>query len=159
MTEPPGRRRSSRTIITTTVLGTVVVLVLVAVVAYVAVDRSTTTLPGRSPSPGSSGSPSPPVPPNGTSGGISYSVSGHEILANEKPFVPYGITVFGLAYPDWQAHEAGDLAQIESSASTWRANTVRIQVSPKDLLGNSPYDTAYLAATTHAKFRREGLST
>lgn len=74
-------------------------------------------------------------------------MSGHEILANEKPFVPYGITVFGLAYPDWQGREAGDLAQIESSASTWHANTVRIQVSPTDLLGSNPYDTAYLAAT------------
>src|ERR1019366_3419615 len=57
MTQPPGRRRSSRTT-TTTVLGTVVVLVLVAVVAFV--GRSTTRLPGHSPSPGSSGSPSPP---------------------------------------------------------------------------------------------------
>lgn len=81
--------------------------------------------------------------------GPSYVVSGNQILANGKAFVPYGVTVFGLSYPDWEGHISSDEQQIAATASVWHGNTVRIQVSPTDLFSSQPYSETYLKAIEH----------
>ena len=78
--------------------------------------------------------------------GPTFTTSGNQILADGAPFVPYGVTVFGLAYPNWQDHVDSDEQQIDVTASTWHGNTVRVQVAPSNLLDQAPYDAAYLTA-------------
>ena len=48
-----------------------------------------------------------------------YTVSGNSLLANGQDFRPYGMTVYGLAYPEWQPHVASDEAQIQAIAKVW----------------------------------------
>jgi hypothetical protein len=76
-----------------------------------------------------------------------YTVRGNEILAADgRPFVPYGITVFGLSKPNWGSYVASDEAQIDATAQFWHGNMVRLQVAPPNLLASSPYSAPYLAA-------------
>ncbi len=84
--------------------------------------------------------------PTADARGPTYTTTGNKILADGHPFVPYGITVFGLAYPKWQAHVASDLQQITAIATTWHGNTVRLQVSPDDLFATKGDDAAYVRA-------------
>jgi hypothetical protein len=94
-----------------------------------------------------SSSSSPARAPTAPPGVSSYTVRGNVILGPDgKPFVPYGITIFGLAASDWQSSLAWDKAQIEAIARYWHGNTVRIQVAPPDLFDSSPYNGQYLAA-------------
>jgi prepilin-type N-terminal cleavage/methylation domain-containing protein len=73
-----------------------------------------------------------------------YTVKGNKILGpNSKPYIPLGVTVFGVSRTNWQSNITGDIAQINASASYWHANMVRIQVSPYYLDSNTP---GYLAA-------------
>ncbi len=73
------------------------------------------------------------------SGQTLFSVHGNSIIgANGQRYTPLGVTVFGLSSPNWQAMEAGDLAQIKASASFWHANIVRIQVAPYYVDNNTP---------------------
>jgi hypothetical protein len=57
--------------------------------------------------------------------------------AHGKTFVPYGITVSGLANPGYQGIVALDDAKIKATASFWCANTVRLQLSQNSLVGAS----------------------
>jgi len=100
-------------------------------------------------------SPAPVVVP-----GPSYTTSGNQILANGTAFVPYGITVFGLSYREWQSRLAGDEAQIDATAQTWHGNTIRIQVAPADLLDAHPYDSAFLNAirTEVSRAQQDGMN-
>ncbi len=123
------------------------VLVLIVVLAFSAAfavgwlsARSRTT---RSTTPPPT-SPAPPISAPVT--GATYSVSGNRIVFEGQSFTPEGITVFGLAYPDWQTRISSDLQQIDATAQSWHGNTVRIQVAPTDLLDQQPYDAAYLSA-------------
>jgi hypothetical protein len=75
-----------------------------------------------------------------------YTVSGNSLLANGQDFRPYGMTVYGLAYPEWQPHVASDEAQIQAIAKVWHGNTIRVQVAPTDLLQGAGYNEAFLAA-------------
>ena len=52
-----------------------------------------------------------------------------------RAYVPYGITVTGLAHADYQRYLAGDARQILATALFWCANTVRIQVAQDNLVG------------------------
>lgn len=74
-----------------------------------------------------------------------------------RPFVPLGITVYGLALADWATRERQDLAQIAAAAGYWHANTVRIQVAPPALDAGVP---GYLAAVRSevAAAERRGLA-
>jgi hypothetical protein len=72
-------------------------------------------------------------------GSSSYSVSGNKILdSSGKQYIPLGVTVFGISKTGWQDNIAGDLDQINASSSYWKANIVRIQVSPYYLNNNTP---------------------
>ena len=87
-----------------------------------------------------------------------YTVRGNEILSpGGQPFVPYGITVFGLAKPDWESNIASDEAQIDATAQFWHGNTVRLQVAPPILLATSPYSAAYLTAIEQQVTTARGL--
>lgn len=73
-----------------------------------------------------------------------FNVSGNQILQSDgKPYIPLGVTVFGISQTDWQSNIGSDIAQINASASFWHANIVRIQVAPYYLNNNT---TGYLAA-------------
>ena len=51
-------------------------------------------------------------------GSSSYSVSGNRILdSSGKQYIPLGVTVFGISKTGWQNNIAGDLDQINASAS------------------------------------------
>jgi Cellulase (glycosyl hydrolase family 5) len=81
----------------------------------------------ESPQPSSpAGTPSTTEPPTTAT----YSVDGPTILRDGVPYLPYGITVFGLARPTWESLVSADLAQIRATAAFWHGNTVRIQVAP-----------------------------
>ncbi len=54
-----------------------------------------------------------------------------------RVFVPYGITVPGLANPGYRAFIALDDAKIRATASFWCANTVRLQLGQDNLVGAS----------------------
>jgi endoglucanase len=89
-----------------------------------------------------------PAAPPGVS---AYTVRSNVILGpDRKPFVPYGITIIGLAASKWQSSFAWDEEQIEAIARYWHGNTVRIQVAPPDLFDASPYNKQYLAAVEEA---------
>jgi hypothetical protein len=65
-----------------------------------------------------------------------FHVSGTKTIgAHGEVFVPYGITVSGLANPDYLGILPLDHAKIEAIASFWCANTVRLQVSQDSLVG------------------------
>ena len=50
--------------------------------------------------------------------------------AGGKVFIPYGITVPGLADdPGWAGKVSTDEAKIKAAARYWCVNTVRLQVS------------------------------
>jgi Cellulase (glycosyl hydrolase family 5) len=77
-------------------------------------------------------------------------VGNHLVDARGHDFIPYGMTINGLAHPGWQAHVGPDLRHIRATATTWCANTVRIQAAPSNLLAHPssgrPYNRAFLAA-------------
>jgi Cellulase (glycosyl hydrolase family 5) len=78
-----------------------------------------------------------------------FHVSGTQVLgAGGKVFVPYGITVPGLANQNWSASVAGDENKINATASSWCANTVRLQVAQDNLIGvdGSSYNAQFMAA-------------
>jgi len=68
--------------------------------------------------------------------------------ANKKPYVPYGLTVPGLAYKDYQDNLSQMSAQIDAAAASWCVNTVRLQVAPYDLIGRNGhgYSAAFMTA-------------
>lgn len=76
-------------------------------------------------------------------------------------FVPYGITVPGLANRNWQASVSKDLAKIRATAAAWCANTVRLQVAQDNLIGNTggTFAPRYLTAIKRevALAERRGL--
>ena len=86
-----------------------------------------------------------------------FTVSATSILLNGAPYLPYGVTIYGLSSPDWQSTEQMDLQRIAAIAGFWHGNTVRIQVAPTLEASQGP---AYLAAIQHevATARADGLN-
>jgi hypothetical protein len=82
---------------------------------------------------------------------------------NGRRYIPYGVTVPGLAHANYQSYLAADEAQIRAAALDWCANTVRIQVAQDDLVGSSgvSYAKRFMAAIKSevALARRYGLVT
>ena len=65
-------------------------------------------------------------------GSRGYTVQGRTIIGpNGRAFVPFGITVYGLSYFNWQTASSQDLDEIRAAATTWHSNTIRIQVDPR----------------------------
>jgi hypothetical protein len=70
-------------------------------------------------------------------------VEGASILRDGAPYLPYGITIFGLSLPNWSSNVERDIQQIDATASFWHGNTVRIQVAPPLMLaGDQEFTTA-----------------
>jgi hypothetical protein len=100
--------------------------------------------PKSLPSPSTSKPTSTSKPNQGAPTGA-YTVSGNKILGKDgKVFVPYGITVYGLSFSQWQPNVTSDEAEIRATAVDWHGNTARIQVDPVALLATSPFDSAML---------------
>jgi len=55
--------------------------------------------------------------------------------ASGKQFISYGVTLAGLAYPSYATLMPAEEAAIVASATTWCANTVRLQVGQDLLVG------------------------
>jgi hypothetical protein len=78
-----------------------------------------------------------------------FRVSGTKVRGSGgRVFVPYGITVPGLANQHWTTSVAKDLAKIRATAKSWCANTVRLQVAQDNLIGDTGHTfmPGYLAA-------------
>lgn len=78
-----------------------------------------------------------------------FRVSGTEVVgAGGKVYIPYGITVPGLANAAYQNYTALDDAKIRATATDWCANTVRLQVGQANLVGTSgsSYSSAFMSA-------------
>lgn len=90
-----------------------------------------------------------------------FRVDGTEVIgAGNRVFVPYGTTVPGLANVitkrneqgkpanGWPVTEPADLRKINATASSWCGNTVRLQISQDNLLGDlgKSFSTAYMNA-------------
>lgn len=67
---------------------------------------------------------------------------------NGTPYIPYGITVSGLAHAIYQAQITADAAEIKAAARQWCANTVRLQVAQDNLVGRTgqSYSASFLRA-------------
>ena len=66
-----------------------------------------------------------------------FTVSGHQILRNGQPWIPYGfsIWIFGNGLDSFARDEAATIdAQIRAVAGAWHGNTVRIQVEQDEFL-------------------------
>ena len=79
-----------------------------------------------------------------TSTGISF--SGNQIMKNGTAFYPKGFNSIGILQPDSCTHKSSvattaannyDVAELTAMTSTWKANTIRLQVSQK---GMDPLD-------------------
>jgi len=67
-----------------------------------------------------------------------FHVKGTKVTgAHGRVFVPYGITVPGLANANYRPFIALDDAKIRATARSWCANTVRIQIGQDNLVGAS----------------------
>jgi hypothetical protein len=78
-----------------------------------------------------------------------FHVAGTEVLsAGGRAYVPYGITVPGLANAAFRNYTALDDAKIKATAADWCANTVRLQVGQANLVGTSgtSYSSAFMSA-------------
>jgi hypothetical protein len=65
-------------------------------------------------------------------------VSGTKVIgAQQRVFVPYGITVPGLAVRTYRPFIALDDAKIRATATSWCANTVRLALSQANLVGTN----------------------
>jgi hypothetical protein len=83
----------------------------------------------------------PPPPVNCDKATGPFHESGTRIIAsNGKTYVPYGVTVTGLAGPtDGEPYdEASAEAQVEGAAKWWCVNTVRLQVAQAYVAGSKP---------------------
>src|SRR5215469_17307465 len=65
-----------------------------------------------------------------------FHVSGTKVIgARGRVFVPYGITVPGLANSNYRPFIQLDDAKIRATANAWCANTVRLQIGQANLVG------------------------
>lgn len=114
--------------------------------------------PAPSPAPAPA-PPAPPAPAPAPSGGTCHHAVGpfHVVPGTSRVenaagqvFIPYGITVPGLANwgHGWQKTLGLDIQKINATADDWCANTVRLQVSQDNLLGvaGNHFYTAYMNA-------------
>ncbi|HEV2412214.1 MAG TPA: cellulase family glycosylhydrolase [Candidatus Saccharimonadales bacterium] len=88
-----------------------------------------------------------------------FTVHGTTVMQdNGQPYIPYGITVPGLAQGDYSAQTIStDESQIQAAANDWCSNTVRLQVSQDSLVGVSgtvyskPFMDAIKAEVSYAE--------
>jgi hypothetical protein len=93
--------------------------------------------------------PPPPVACHTVQG--PFHQSGSRITAaNGKAYIPYGVTVTGLAGPaDGHPYDAASaISQVQGAANWWCVNTVRLQVAQDYVAGSHP-PAGFLAALKH----------
>ena len=83
-----------------------------------------------------------------------FHVSGAVVRGSTGRYIPYGISIVGLAHTGYASLVAQDKADITAAADDWCANTVRFQVRQANLVSISGHiDHAFLAAvTTEVRF-------
>ena len=83
-----------------------------------------------------------------------FHVRGVVVSGSTGRYVPYGISLTGLAHTDYAARVAQDEAGITAAADYWCANTIRLQVRQANLVSITGHiDQAFLAAvTTEVRF-------
>ena len=83
-----------------------------------------------------------------------FRVRGAVVRSPTGRYIPYGISIVGLAHTDYAALQAQDKADITAAADDWCANTVRFQVRQANLVSTTGHvDQAFLAAvTTEVRF-------
>jgi Cellulase (glycosyl hydrolase family 5) len=83
-----------------------------------------------------------------------FHVSGAVVLGSTGRYIPYGISLTGLAHTGYAGLVAQDKAGITAAADDWCANTVRLQVRQANLVSITGHvDQAFLAAvTTEVRF-------
>jgi hypothetical protein len=83
-----------------------------------------------------------------------FHVSGTVVSGSTGRYIPYGISLTGLAHTDYAARVAQDEAVVTAAADDWCANTVRFQVRQANLVSTTGHvDQAFLAAvTTEVRF-------
>ncbi|HEX9355881.1 MAG TPA: cellulase family glycosylhydrolase, partial [Streptosporangiaceae bacterium] len=78
-----------------------------------------------------------------------FHVSGAVVNGSTGRYVPYGISIVGLAHTGYAGLVAQDEADISAAADYWCANTVRLQVGQANLVSITGHvDQAFLAAVT-----------
>ena len=78
-----------------------------------------------------------------------FRVSRTVVNGSTGRYIPYGISLTGLAHTDYAARMAQDEAGIGAAEDYWCANTVRFQVRQANLVSTTGHvDQAFLAAVT-----------
>ena len=83
-----------------------------------------------------------------------FHVSGAAVRGSTGRYIPYGISIVGLAHTGYASLVAQDKADITAAADDWCANTVRLQVRQANLVSISGHvSQAFLSAvTTEVRF-------
>lgn len=81
------------------------------------------------------------------------------VQGNGTAYIPYGITVSGLAHSDYQDFAANDSNEIQAGATSWCVNTIRLQVGQDDLVGTNgtTYSAAFMTAVQAEVKQAESL--
>lgn len=83
-----------------------------------------------------------------------FHVSGTKVYGSTGRYIPYGISLTGLAHSDYQARIKQDEAGIVAAEDHWCANTVRLQIRQASLVGilNHIHRPFLAAVTTEVRF-------
>ena len=74
-------------------------------------------------------------------------VEGNHLLdTSRRVLMPYGVTFYGLARPDWQSATADQESLMKGAITEWCTNFIRLQIAPAHLFDQLPYDHDYLRA-------------
>jgi hypothetical protein len=83
-----------------------------------------------------------------------FHVKGTVVDGSTGRYIPYGISLTGLAHEDYQPRIADDEAGIAAAADHWCANTVRLQIRQANLVGitNHIHQPFLAAVTTEVRY-------
>lgn len=89
----------------------------------------------------------PPCAAPDTRNQVFAGVEGNHLLdTSRRVLMPYGVTLYGLARPHWQAATADQESLMKGAMTEWCTNFIRLQVAPAHLFDQQPYDRDYLHA-------------
>jgi hypothetical protein len=74
-------------------------------------------------------------------------VEGNHLLdTSRRVLMPYGVTFYGLARPNWEGATADQESLMKGAITEWCTNFIRLQIAPAHLFARLPYDRDYLHA-------------
>ncbi len=74
-------------------------------------------------------------------------VEGNHLLdTGRRVIMPYGVTLYGLARPNWRQASADQQRLMKGAMTQWCTNFIRLQLAPAHLLDRRPYDRDYVRA-------------